>query len=114
MTCTECGKHAEHITRCEEHYRCDDCGTKDGLCTHCEGVLCDPCHTIRVEKRVEEFDGDTEGTVEITCPHCGYEEGDSWEHEEGEDTCGDCGRRFNISRYTEVTYTTTKADTSTT
>ncbi len=107
--CTVCGKeNAEHWRRCAEHYRCDDCGTREGLCTYTEGVLCDSCHEKRVEKRVAEFSGDTDYTDEITCPHCGYVCSDSWEISDGKRECGDCGREYEVERDVVVTYCTTK------
>jgi DNA-directed RNA polymerase subunit RPC12/RpoP len=43
------------------------------------------------------------------CPHCGYVHRDSWDMSEGVRNCNDCGREFDLTRHTEVTYTTTKA-----
>ena len=107
--CTVCGKpDSKYFRRCEEHYYCDDCGTRDDLCTHTEGVLCGPCHKKRVAKRMAEFDGDTGCTNEVTCPHCGYEFSDSWEMSEGEHECPDCDNTFEIERHVEVTYATYK------
>ena len=109
ITCRVCGKpNPEHIFHCEEHYHCADCGTREDLCTHSEGVLCGKCHTARIEKRVAEFDGDTKFTSEAICPHCGYEHGDSREMSEGERECSDCGRKFELVRDVEVTYCTHK------
>jgi hypothetical protein len=105
-----CGDKAS-ITRCEAHYRCDDCGAhgKDAqLCTYSEGVLCDKCHVIRVTARIAGFDGDTDQTDEIVCPYCGYVESDSWEYPEGKRTCCDCERLFTVEHNTVVTYTTRK------
>lgn len=109
ITCRVCGKpNPEHTFHCEEHYHCADCGTREGLCTYLEGVLCNGCHTARVEKRIAEFDGDVDYTDEIVCPHCGYEHSDSWEMREGEHECSDCCRPFDVTRNVEVTYSTTK------
>ncbi|MCP4757548.1 MAG: hypothetical protein GY866_42360, partial [Proteobacteria bacterium] len=58
LKCDKCGEEATYITRCDEHHKCDDCGARETLCTYLEGVLCNPCHTARVEKRIEEFDKD--------------------------------------------------------
>jgi transcription elongation factor Elf1 len=71
-------------------------------------VLCDPCHEKRVEKRIAEFDGDTDYTDEVICPHCGYEHSDSFEMSEGVRECSDCGREFEMERDVAVTYSTTK------
>jgi hypothetical protein len=44
-------------------------------------------------------------TDEITCPHCGYEHGDSWESsDDGVTECDECGERFFFARDVEVTY----------
>jgi len=75
---------------------------------HVEGVLCDPCHRARVEKRIETFDGNHDDTHEAVCPHCGYVEGDSWEMIEGLRNCPDCKREYELTRNIEVTYTTFK------
>ena len=109
LKCKVCGKpDPKYFWRCEEHYHCDDCGTRDGLCTHTEGVLCDPCHEKRVEKRIAEFFEDTEHTDEVTCPWCGYECSDSWEISDGTRECGDCGREYDVERDMTVTYSTAK------
>ena len=107
--CQKCGVKTERRKRCDEHYACDDCGTKEGLCTYTEGVLCDPCHTVRVDKRIAKFKGNTSYTSEVICPHCGYQHRDSWEMSEGEQECPDCERKYEISKYVEVSYTTTKS-----
>ncbi len=108
-TCKLCDKPTgKHLSRCDEHHRCDDCESREDLCQYCEGLLCDPCHAIRVEKRIATFSGETDCTPEIVCPWCGYEQGDSWECSEGEQQCGDCGRTFDVSRDVAVTYCTTK------
>ena len=104
--CQLCEDEGKNVFRCDKHYRCDDCGTKDGLCFHTEGLLCGECHKKRVAKRVTEFSGDTIRVWEITCPHCGYEVGDSWEFscDWGDHECEDCGNEFKYERHTEVTY----------
>lgn len=56
---------------------------------------------------------DTEYTNEITCPYCGYEDGDSWEagpssEETWSTDCGNCGRIIVAQRNIEVTYCTSK------
>jgi hypothetical protein len=108
-TCEVCSKETQRWKRCDDHYKCDDCGAGEGLCTYVEGVLCEQCHDARVQKRIETFDGDHEYTYEAVCPHCGYVEGDSWEMSEGVRNCGDCDREYELTRNTEVTYTTAKA-----
>lgn len=108
--CNICGEKATSINRCNEHYRCDDCGTKTGLCTYTDGVLCEACHKIRVQKRIDNFDEDTEYTDEIICPWCGYVGVDSWDinSDEGTLCCSDCGKDFKYERNIEVTYSTRK------
>ena len=109
ITCRICEKeNPEHLFHCAEHYKCEDCGTREHLCTYREAVLCYDCHEKRVEKRVAEFKGDTDYTSEITCPHCGHEHRDSWEASEGQTECSDCGREFVVTRHVEVTYSTDK------
>ena len=58
---------------------------------------------------------DNEYTKDITCPYCGWTNGDSWE--EGENvndgslgimTCGGCEKSFLASRNMEITYSTEK------
>jgi predicted RNA-binding Zn-ribbon protein involved in translation (DUF1610 family) len=52
-----------------------------------------------------------EGTIHATCPHCGYQEHDSWEIGGGlegdfETACNSCGEDFLVSRNVSVSYTT--------
>ena len=54
-----------------------------------------------------------QGTANAVCPHCGYEDHDSWEigcADDGdyEATCNSCGEDFSMSRTISVSYTTTK------
>lgn len=53
---------------------------------------------------------DTTATSEMVCPHCGTEQGDSWElqGESGVDKCAKCEREFKWTRDIEVTYNTEK------
>ena len=39
-------------------------------------------------------------TQDIVCPHCGFEEGDSWERRRdyGDETCQECGQVFRWER----------------
>ena len=43
---------------------------------------------------------------QITCPHCGSENADSWEAPDSDDEneCGSCGSVFAHERHVEVTY----------
>ena len=51
-----------------------------------------------------------EYTEEITCPWCGYIQGESWElkADYDEDICEECGNTYTYERFVEVTYTTYK------
>lgn len=60
---------------------------------------------------------DTECTANIICPHCGYEDHDSWEvsigsgnwdEGEGETDCPSCGATFFVERRVSIDYTTRK------
>lgn len=43
---------------------------------------------------------------EITCPYCGWEDGDSWESlEDGEMECGECEKTFAYTSEREIHYT---------
>ncbi|ADG70092.1 hypothetical protein Plim_4285 (plasmid) [Planctopirus limnophila DSM 3776] len=53
---------------------------------------------------------DTDFTDEIVCPWCGYEHRDKWEYQEGEQFCGDCGRKFFLGIHTKVTYSTERLE----
>ena len=109
LTCNVCNKpNPEHIFHCAEHYKCDGCGTTEGLCSYVDRLVCDPCNDIEMQKRIEAFDGDTECTSEAVCPHCGKECRDSWELVDGAIKCGDCGNEFLVTREVEVTYSTSK------
>ena len=115
--CEICG--VEAFSRCDKHNRCDDCGlTKEESnkkkihLVHREGGLfCDPCWKIKINKRVEEFSGDTECTDDITCPYCGSVNSDSWElidADGSEIDCDCCENKFNLSVIQSVDYTTSK------
>ncbi len=110
LNCKICGKeNPDHLFRCEEHYRCDVCGTKKNLVFRNGGLTCDQCHAERARKQVEAFDEDTDYTHEITCPWCGYEQSDSWEApDEDEHVCDNCGNEYSHTRDVEVTYCTEK------
>ncbi len=113
ITCRVCEKeNPEHIFYCEEHYKCADCGTKEGLCIYGkkDGVLCGSCKQKRLEKRIAEFDADTDYESEVTCPWCGHIHSDSWEYPDSDDAfqCSDCEKIFVMNREVEVTYSTSK------
>ena len=59
---------------------------------------------------------DTEYTDEVTCPHCGYKERDSWEFNGDGDghvfdhECGECGETYEVMVMVSVKYTTQKKE----
>ena len=113
LRCDVCHEPANHIWRCEEHYCCDDCGSREHLCYYGaeDGLLCQDCFKKRVEKQVATFKDDTRYTDLITCPHCGYRINDSWERA-GDDgdtlECSRCERSYVLTVHHEITYTTRK------
>ena len=107
LDCKICGKPASPMYLCKEHYCCEVCGTKKNLCMRDGGVICDECHHKKAKRQVEEFCGDTEYTIEITCPWCGHEWRDSWEASDiGEHKCDNCGNSYSHERDVTVTYST--------
>ena len=103
------------LFRCEAHHKCDDCGVDDNLVYRTEGLLCEPCHKVRVTKRMAEFDeSEAELTHEITCPYCGYEVGDSFDgypdHDENK-KCGDCRNVYEYERIVTIEYSSTRKTT---
>ena len=55
----------------------------------------------------EESDTDYMFNEFAKCPHCDFEDQDSFEKpESGETSCSSCGGRFHIEREVEVTYST--------
>lgn len=48
----------------------------------------------------------------IKCPYCDHEWKDSWEfvEDEGTHTCGSCDKEFNVFRYIEINYSTSKIE----
>ena len=91
-------------------YTCEDCGTCVDLYVYPEGCFCAGCRGAWVDGQVLKFDGNTQHTDEIVCPHCGHEHSDSWEMSAGEEVCERCERVFRISRDVEITYSTVKED----
>jgi transcription elongation factor Elf1 len=58
---------------------------------------------------------DTEYTDYITCPHCGFEDGDSCEYALGDSEstkidCGSCGKPFEATCCISVSYSTDKVE----
>ena len=60
----------------------------------------------------ESDDIDTRYTDEIVCPHCGHEQGDSWEWADSDDDaeCDHCENRFGYTRDISVSYTSSATD----
>ncbi|KKN22112.1 hypothetical protein LCGC14_0918600 [marine sediment metagenome] len=104
--CEECKKAL--MRRCQEHTRCDDCGTREHVVFWVEGVFCNTCHEKLMVKRIAEFKGETMYQNEAVCPWCGYKDNDSWERQAGENECSECGRKFELSIEMTVDYSTTK------
>ena len=45
----------------------------------------------------------------VVCPWCGYEEPDSWEYEDGDETtCNECGGGMKVETHESISYTTAK------
>ena len=106
--CKICGNEA-NFYHCEEHYVCEKCGKgrEAHLCSYStDGLLCKDCHQKLVDRRIAEFDKETDYTYHVVCPWCGYEHHDSWEMSDGEWDCPDCGNKFEMTRDVDVTYCT--------
>lgn len=112
MQCRNCGAEHEgpNPWYCDRCYICADCGAGTSLFFSRDTVLCATCRSARIKRQIAEFQGDTEFTDQVTCPHCGHVHGDSWEMSEGEHACHNCELTFEIERHVEVTYTTTKKE----
>lgn len=110
LICQVCEKeNPEHLFHCEDHYFCIDCETRSDLITCSEGVLCHSCRDKRIENQIANFNSDTDFEDEAVCPHCGYKHSDSWEMSDGECSCSNCDRAFELTINTEVTYSTSKS-----
>lgn len=112
--CEICGEESHHWKRCEEHYCCDDCGTRDDLCFYVKdqgGLLCGACKAKLVAKQIARWNGNSAYQDCIVCPWCGYHEHDElWEYQDGLTyTCHNCERDFSLEIYTVPEFTTTKA-----
>jgi hypothetical protein len=104
--CELCQADGGFNGRCDEHKRCDGCGTRDAIVFRVRGVWCEACHRQNVEKEIADFDGDTEFEEECVCPWCGYQTQPDSDIRDGEDECGNCQRKFTMTRHYEVTYST--------
>ena len=111
LICERCDKPATLIWRCDDHHRCDDCGTKDDLCTRTSGLRCASCHEVFIKHRILQFKGSHDYESEAVCPWCGETKSDSWDLYESDETeCGECERVFIVERHVEVTYSTTRKE----
>ena len=107
--CKICSEPSNWTNRCEDHKKCDDCGTKKSIVFRGNSeVTCYDCHEKRMVKKIAAFKGDHSYTNEVVCPWCGHEHRDSWEMSDGETECHDCERSFEIERQVDVTYSTSK------
>ncbi len=76
------------------------------------------CKSEKSEKKVaklanteiDNFSGSTDYEQEITCPHCGDKNENSWEYTDEADTveCEECGNKFTYQRHVEITFSTVK------
>lgn len=56
----------------------------------------------------EEVDSDH--TDEIVCPYCGHRFTDSYEYEEGEVDCEDCGKEFVLTIHKYISYSSKRLE----
>jgi hypothetical protein len=109
--CEICGNKLDKFScRCEEHYRCDRCGTKENLITG-KNVLCRKCDKERIKEEIEkckENPPNSNCESEVVCPWCGYIHHDSWEIDNGEFECNNCGNKMEVVKEVSVTYSTEK------
>jgi len=116
--CFICGVKTEGFFgwRCDEHKKCDTCGTKEHLIMGSKKCICKNCREKELDQKIEECKKnppDTDYTREIICPHCAYEFGDSWEYNDdnGDDIdCLECGNNFELTVDFDITYCTYKKD----
>lgn len=78
--------------------------------TECQG--CDP-NLLMLTPYMDGAQGpheiDTDNDDELICPHCGHEQGDSWEHgDEGEADCGNCEKSFHFTCEYTRNYTSSR------
>jgi|GEM_PF-1907667 len=110
MGCEVCGQDApEHIWRCEKHFCCDVCRTKEDLLFWSSMLICKSCHDKRVRQRIAAFDDDTYYRDEIICPWCGDKSISDCEGTvKHKHKCSFCGQKFDITRKVDIAYTTTR------
>ena len=76
-----------------------------------EGIsICDACTTEL--NNIREWENEQFETRNLVCPWCGYEDRDSWELSDSDDsyTCPECGEVFAYERNITVTYTSRKRE----
>lgn len=57
---------------------------------------------------MEEFE--TSCTDQIICPWCGNNFRDSWEMDDGEWDCDECGKKFRVDHDVSITYSTSRIE----
>lgn len=104
---------------CEKHDVCITCGvSRKGLGHTPWGVrdgsfLCQPCEKTQRKNRIKERKAagfEHRYTNDVVCPHCGYEFSDSWEMKDGDCTCPDCEKDFELQCDYTVKYITNKIE----
>lgn len=117
--CEICGvRPRTRIFRCEECYRCDDCGGSDHLCSYATGLRCAGCQEKWIAFRRAETDVDLvehpdlfeNVPNEVICPTCQFAYSDGYEYEDGVHRCGECGSLFEVERSVEISFTTCRVD----
>lgn len=100
--------------RCDEHKRCDTCGTNKQLCFYTEGIFCQTCWSQYVKELIANFYGSTEYSDVPICPHCGYRLDDwwdmSWESDNKEVSCSRCERDYEIKLLRIYEFSTKKSE----
>lgn len=112
--CEKCKKETPRWKRCDDCLQCDDCGTREGVCTYVEGVWCDECRVDEVGRQIARFSRSresTSGTTQCICPWCGQVQTDAWEFSDGEQECGNCELTFELETDTVVYYSTVRIGT---
>lgn len=115
LNCQICDKPAVNFWRCDEHYICDRCGKTPPEKTFWadRGCWCATCWEARVNDLIAENQRkpkETRTQALAVCPWCGKAENDSWELEEGENTCGRCNREYILEIIVTRDYTTRKVE----
>ncbi len=118
-TCTG-EKKLYSFYHCDKHNVCNTCGTHRSKLkgviawgTREGAFLCGNCeererHASIAERQAKGFEH--EYTGEVVCPHCGYEEVDSWEmHDHDDDReCPDCKQKYQYERIITCEYSSSK------